>query len=72
MKPFEKKHRAGEYKSRINRVFDYIEKNIEKQFSLVELASQASFSKYHFDRIFLAMVGETPFQFINRVRLEKA
>ncbi|NJO67902.1 MAG: AraC family transcriptional regulator [Bacteroidetes bacterium] len=32
----------------------------------------ASFSKYHFHRIFLSMVGETLFQFIQRLRLEKA
>lgn len=30
------------------------------------------FSKYHFSRIFEAMVGETPFEFIKRLRLEKA
>ncbi len=61
-----------EYKSRINRVFDYIEQNLDKRFSLEELASVANFSKYHFHRIFQGMTGETPFQFILRVRLERA
>ncbi len=61
-----------EYKNRINKTFDYIEKNISKQFSLEELADVANFSKYHFHRIFFGMVRETPFQFINRIRLEKA
>lgn len=61
-----------EYKSRINRVFDYIEQNISKRFSLEELASVSNFSKYHFHRIFQGMTGETPFQFILRVRLERA
>lgn len=61
-----------EYKSRINKTFDYIESNIEKQFTLEELASVAHFSKFHFHRIFQGIVGETPFQFIQRVRLEKA
>ncbi|MCG8309609.1 MAG: AraC family transcriptional regulator [Cytophagales bacterium] len=72
MKSTENKYLVNEYRSRINRVFDYIETNIEKQFSLEELAMQAGFSKYHFNRIFSAMVRETPFQFINRIRLEKA
>lgn len=61
-----------EYKSRINKVFDHIENNLNRQFTLDELASIANFSKFHFNRIFLALVGETPFQFILRVRLEKA
>jgi AraC family transcriptional regulator len=61
-----------EYQSRINKTFDYIESHIEKQFTLEELASVANFSKYHFHRIFQGMVGETPFQFILRLRLEKA
>ncbi len=61
-----------EYKARINKVLDYIESNIDRQFTLVELASVANFSKFHFNRIFHALVGEAPFQFIVRVRLEKA
>jgi AraC family transcriptional regulator len=61
-----------EYKSRINKVFDYIEKNISNKFTLEELAEKANFSKFHFNRIFSSLVGETPFQFITRVRLEKA
>ena len=61
-----------EYKSRINKTFDYIEKNLENQFTLEELAAVAGFSKYHFNRIFYGCVGETPFQFIQRLRLERA
>ncbi|NLF41136.1 MAG: AraC family transcriptional regulator [Bacteroidales bacterium] len=62
----------SEYISRINKAFDYIEANIQNQFSLQELASVANFSKFHFHRIFYSIVGETPFQFITRVRIEKA
>lgn len=62
----------NEYISRINKTLDYIETNIGNQFTLDELASVATFSKHHFHRIFLAAVGETPFQFIQRVRLERA
>jgi AraC family transcriptional regulator len=62
----------NEYIARINRAFDYIENNIGKQFTLQELADAANFSKYHFNRIFYSAVGETPFQFISRVRIEKA
>lgn len=61
-----------EYISRINKTFDYIESNLEKPMTLAEIASVANFSKFHFNRIFLSIVGETPFQFILRVRIEKA
>ena len=61
-----------EYKSRINRVFDYLERNMDKKITLEELASVSNFSKFHFHRIFQAVTGETPFQFILRVRLERA
>ncbi|NJM16085.1 MAG: helix-turn-helix domain-containing protein [Bacteroidales bacterium] len=40
--------------------------------TLEELADVANFSKFHFNRIFHSMVGETPFQFILRVRMERA
>lgn len=62
----------SEYTSRINKTFDYIESNLEKPMTLGELASIANFSKFHFNRVFQSIVGETPFQFILRVRLEKA
>lgn len=61
-----------EYKSRINKATDYIEANLDKQFTLEEIAGVANFSKYHFHRIFYSIIGETPFQFITRIRLEKA
>mgnify|MGYP003615581203 CR=1 FL=1 len=68
----EKKALYSEYVSRINRTLDYIESNIEKPMTLEELATVANFSKFHFNRIFQSIVGETPFQFILRVRLERA
>lgn len=61
-----------DYTSRVNAVFDYIEKNLARDMSLDELAEVSCFSKYHFCRMFDAVVGETPFEFIKRVRLEKA
>ena len=62
----------NEYKSRIYKVFDYIESNLDNAFTLEGLAREANFSKFHFNRIFKALVGETPFRFILRLRLEKA
>lgn len=61
-----------EYKARINKVFDYIEAHIDHRFTLDELAGIASFSKFHFSRIFQSMTGEGLFEFILRIRLERS
>ncbi len=61
-----------EYLARINRVIDYIEKNLDGDLSLQKLASVANFSRFHFHRIFKSMVNETLNRFIQRVRVEKA
>jgi AraC family transcriptional regulator len=63
---------SSEYTARINRVIDHIEANIDQPLSLEELARVASFSPFHFHRIFTAMVGETLHHYIQRLRLEKA
>lgn len=61
-----------EYRGRINRVMDYIENNLSEPLTLEELSSVAAFSRFHFHRVFYAETGETLFQFIQRLRLEKA
>lgn len=60
------------YHARINTVMDYIDRNLDQTLTLSELAKVASFSPYHFHRIFSALVGETLNQYIQRIRLEKA
>jgi len=62
----------SDYLARINRVLDHIEDNLAEPLKLQELARVASFSPFHFHRIFAALVGETPAQLIRRLRLEKA
>lgn len=61
-----------EYVSRINRVVDYIELNIDGDLSLEKLASVANFSRFHFHRIFKGIMGETLNRYIQRIRLERA
>lgn len=67
----QEKSRA-EYRSRINRVMDHIGQNLDKPIDLGAMAEIASFSPYHFHRIFTYIVGETPGDFVSRIRLEKA
>ncbi|MEM1337555.1 MAG: AraC family transcriptional regulator [Bacteroidota bacterium] len=62
----------NEYVHRVNNVIDYIESRLEFEFNLDELAGVSNFSKFHFVRVFRGITGETPFELILRLRLEKA
>ena len=70
--PFPESPRRAEYVARINRVIDHIQAHLDGELSLVVLAKVASFSPFHFHRVFAAMVGETLNQFITRLRAERA
>ena len=61
-----------EYLSRINRVMDYVDTNIDQALNLDVLAGIAHFSPFHFHRIFTVLTGETPGNFVQRLRVEKA
>lgn len=61
-----------DYKSRVFRAMNFISQNIERELSLEEIAETASFSMFHFHRIFKALVGETVAGFTRRLRLELA
>ncbi|MFV0420344.1 MAG: GyrI-like domain-containing protein [Dysgonomonas sp.] len=61
-----------EYTARINRVMDYIGQNLDKPIDLSVMADIALFSPYHFHRIFTFIVGETPNNFLSRIKLERA
>jgi len=67
-----KEYLRQEYISRINRVLDYIEHNLDQDLSLETLAGVANFSRYHFHRLFKSLMGETLNNFIQRNRVEKA
>lgn len=61
-----------EYLARINRVMDYIDKNLKRPLGLNTISSVANFSSFHFHRIFTFLIGETPIDYIQRIRIEKA
>ncbi|MCP4305961.1 MAG: AraC family transcriptional regulator [bacterium] len=60
------------YVERVNAVIDHIEKHLDEEMTLDELAGVAHFSPFHFHRVFGVLVGETLSRFINRLRLERA
>ena len=67
-----KKYLREAYISRINRVIDFVENHYMDTLTIDDLADVAGFSRYHFHRIFRAMVGEPLNQFIVRIRVEKS
>ncbi len=62
----------NEYAKRINRVLDYLDNHYSQDLNLELLANVANFSPYHFHRIFKAIVGESLYKYIQRIRVEKA
>lgn len=61
-----------DYQQRIGKVVEHIERDLEGDLSIETLARVASFSPYHFHRVFRGMVGEGVKQYVKRVRLERA
>jgi AraC family transcriptional regulator len=67
-----KSNTRREYISRINRVIDYIQQNLDKKLLLAELSGIAAFSPFHFHRVFRGIVGEGLSEYITRLRLQYA
>ena len=58
--------------NRINRAIDFITQQPCDELTLEQLAEISCYSKFHFLREFHRLMGETPFAFIQRTRLERA
>ena len=67
-----KEHAKREYRIRLNRTLDFLNQNLDQDLSLHTLARTACFSPFHFHRIFVSIIGETPNDYVRRLRLEKA
>jgi AraC family transcriptional regulator len=62
----------ADYINRINRVFEFIDANLESDLSLTTISEVAFFSPFHFHRIFKFITGETLNEYVNRRRIEKS
>jgi len=65
-----KKETKDDYYYSVCKVVLYIEENYSSNLTLEKLSKIASFSKYHFHRIFKSIVGENLKDYIIRVRLQ--
>ncbi len=61
-----------DYYTSVYRVLEYINRNLANVTDLDKLAEIAHISKYHFHRIFKAILNESPGEYIQRLKLEKA
>ena len=55
----------------IRKVLEFIQMNLSEDLSLQRLSEIANYSPFHFQRIFTEAVGETPKQYIIRLRFER-
>ena len=60
------------YYRRLSRALDFMVRCIDRQCSIEELAAEAAFSRFHFQRIFRALTGESVTELVRRLRLERA
>jgi AraC family transcriptional regulator len=63
---------AATYVQRVNLAIDHIVGHLPEPLRLRDLARVAMLSPFHFHRVFQALVGSTPTDFVKRLRLEKA
>jgi AraC family transcriptional regulator len=71
VKERQRKNRS-EYDRRICKAIDYIHLHFKEEMSIDEVAKSAAFSKFHFQRLFRALTGESVGEFVRRFRLETA
>lgn len=57
---------------KLREVRDYVEAHISEPLNLDDLASIAHVSSFHFARLFKSATGETPHDFVTRIRMERA
>ena len=57
---------------RIVRAKLFIDKNYAEHIDLDNISDQASFSKFHFIRLFKSIYGSTPNNYLIKVRIDKA
>lgn len=60
------------YAQRVNLAIDHIVGHLDEPLRLRDLARAALLSPFHFHRVFQALIGSTPADFVQRLRLEKA
>ena len=67
-----KAHQSQFHRSQIGRAQRYMRLHLPEPMTLARISREAGSSSYHFARLFQAYTGETPFEFLRRLRLVAA
>lgn len=65
-----KEDTENEYYKSINRVIEHVKNNLHEATDLHTLAGVARISPWHFHRIFKQVIGESPADYVTRLRME--
>jgi AraC family transcriptional regulator len=65
---FSKSFTATHYK----RVLDYVARDYGRSITIEDIAREAGLSQSHFSRLFRQVIGDSPYQFLMRYRVERA
>src|SRR4051812_24547581 len=68
----QQRFRGGLAGGALRRVRGYIDNHIGERISLDELAREAGVSRFHFARQFRLSTGESPMEYLRRVRIERS
>lgn len=60
------------YEESINKAVAYIKQNLDQKISLNDIAEAAGLSRFHFHRIFLSYTGDSIYDTVIRLRIERA
>jgi AraC family transcriptional regulator len=64
-------HKEKEYQDRFRKVLAFIQEHFTSDIKLSTMAEVANFSPFHFHKLFTHYIGESPKQYVLRLRLEK-
>jgi len=67
-----KNTRDNDYAKRFGRVLDFIDKHLDTELSVKQMATVANFSIFHFHRQFTHYVGITPSRYVSLARMRRA
>src|SRR5271166_3974787 len=60
------------YLERVNLAIDHVVDHLHEPLRLQDMSRAARLSPFHFHRVFQALVGATPAEYVKRLRLERA
>jgi AraC family transcriptional regulator len=59
-------------RSKVRSIVQFVSENINKKFTVADMANRACLSKYHFSRVFFLQFGITPAKYVERRRIVMA